>query len=383
MAPRYLRSSVQAVLLPLATALIIACAPAAAPPSTTAPAASAPTSAPAKTEAAKSDAPKSVAPAAQPAAPSKPDSAAVLTSFYEKARSSGQTKIHMYGASLNEFEPIVDAFRQRFPGIEVETQIFRAPESMQRLAAEATSGKQVGNVVSHGETSMSTMDADGVFADWEGPPNAALLPGISVSAGRTRWPLNEAVHGMMINTSLVPPDKYPTSPQSFLDPFYRGKGKLLLEDPRSTGASLDFFTQASDKYGHEFLDKVKAQEPTFTRDRILAPIQVARGEFAVFFPMSIAAEHFELQAAGGVKVEILKELPTTTTTSIAVVKGAPGQDAAKLWVSWLLSEEGQRTLTEKKAQYAALPGIPPPAGWPAFSELQLSRRTEDQTARNA
>ncbi len=203
----------------------------------------------------------------------------------------------MYGASLNEFEPIVDAFRQRFPGIEVETQIFRAPESMQRLAAEATSGKQIGNVVSHGETSMSTMDADGVFADWEGPPNAALLPGISISAGRTRWPLNEAVHGMMINTSLVPPDKYPTSPQSFLDPFYRGKGKLLLEDPRSTGASLDFFTQASDKYGQEFLDKVKAQEPTFTRDRILAPIQVARGEFAVFFPMSIAAEHF--RAAGG------------------------------------------------------------------------------------
>jgi len=188
---------------------------------------------------------------------------------------------------------------------------------------------------------------------------------------------------MIFNTEMVPPDKVPQSPQSFLEPFYSGKGKLLMEDPRSTGASLDFFTQATDKYGQEYLDKIKNQEPTFTRDRTLAPIQVARGEFAVYFPVSLAAEHFALQTTAPVKVEILKELPTTTTTSIAVIKGAPDQAAALLYVSWLLSEDGQKTFAEKKEQYAALPGVAPPTGWPAFTDLKLNRRTEEQTAKNA
>lgn len=99
--------------------------------------------------------------------------------------------------------------------------------------------------------------------------------------------------------------------------------------------------------------------------------------------MSLASEHFKLQSAAPVKVDILKEMATTTTTSVAVIKGAPAQDAAKLYVAWLLSEEGQRTIVEKKEQFAALPGVPSPAAWPAFTDLKLSRRTEDQTARNA
>jgi iron(III) transport system substrate-binding protein len=303
--------------------------------------------------------------------------------MYEKARAAGQTKVSHYGAGLNEFEPVVEAFRQRFPGIDVETSLQRAPETIQRLNAEASAGKQIANVVSHGETAMLTLDQQGAFTEWDGPPTVAQLPKIPATAGRTRWPINEAVHGFIVNTSMVPPDKIPTTPQSFLDPFFKGKGKLLMEDPRSTGPALDFFTQTSDKFGREYLDKIKAQEVTFTRDRTLAPIQVARGEYAVYFPVSLATEHFQLQQAGGVQVGILKEMPTTTTTSIAVIKGAPDQEAGKLYVSWLLSEEGQRTLVEKKEQYAALPGVAPPVGWPAFADLQLAGRTEEQVARNA
>jgi iron(III) transport system substrate-binding protein len=382
MALPFLKSSARALFFPVAVALIAACAPAAAPAPTSAPAAPAPTSAPAKAEAPKAEAPKPTAAAAAPAT-SKPDSTAALASLYEKARSSGQTKISHYGAGLNEFEPVVEAFKQRFPGMDVEISLQRAPETIQRLEAEASAGKQIANVVSHGETAMLTLDQQGAFTEWEGPPTAAQLPKIPATAGKTRWPINEAVHGFIANTSMVPQDKIPTTPQSFLDPFFKGKGKLLMEDPRSTGPALDFFTQASDKFGREYLDKIKAQDVTFTRDRTLAPIQVARGEFAVYFPVSLATEHFQLQSAGGVQVGILKELPTTTTTSIAVLKGAPAQDAAKLYLSWLLSEEGQRTLVEKKEQYASLPGIAPPVGWPSFTDLQLARRTEDQTARNA
>ena len=40
----------------------------------------------------------------------------------------------------------------------METSLQRAPETLQRLAAEAASGKQIANVVSHGVTTMSGFD---------------------------------------------------------------------------------------------------------------------------------------------------------------------------------------------------------------------------------
>src|SRR4051794_37287151 len=110
MATPFLRSSVRASLFPIGAALLVACAPAAAPSPTAPPAVSGPTSAPAKPDAPKAEAPKPAGAAAQQAATSKPDTMAALTALYEKARGSGQTKVSHYGAGLNEFEPIVEAF---------------------------------------------------------------------------------------------------------------------------------------------------------------------------------------------------------------------------------------------------------------------------------
>lgn len=363
-------------LLAVASGLVMG---ACGPTSTSTPTQSAPSSAPAKPDAA----PKAAAPATEAAAPAKPAGSSALDAYYQKARSGGEIKVTHYGAGLEGWEPVVEAFRRRYPDIQVELSLQRAPETIQRLTAEATSGKQIANVVSHGETAMLTLDQQAAFTEWEGPPTVQQLPKIPATAGVTRWPINESIHGMVVNTSLVPPEKFPQTPQSFLDPFFKGVGKLLMEDPRSTGPALDFFTQAYDKFGQDYLDRIKDQDVTFTRDRVLAPQQVARGEYAVYFPVSLASQHFELQKVAPVKVDILREMATTTTTSIAVIKRAPAQDAAKLYVAWLLSEEGQHTLVEKKEQFAALPGVPPPAGWPNYTDLKLARRTEEQVARNA
>ena len=319
---------------------------------------------------------------AAPAAASKADAvAAKLNEYYEKAKASGQMNIVHYGPGP-EYMPMVEAFKQKFPGVTAETVNLRGVETTQRISAEAASGKHIANVVSGGATSLFGMDQSGYFVEWEGPPTKDQLPP-TIPASKVRYAVSQSMYGFIANTSQVPADKLPTSRQDLLDPFWKGKGKLMFEDPRAGGPGTDFFTITYDNLHQEWLDKIKAQEPTFIRDRDAAPPQVARGEYSIFIPVNVTSEILGMEKAAPVKVGWLRDGGATgVTNNIGLVKDAPGQDVAKLWISWWLSEEGQKVLGEKVGVYGVLPGAPAPEGWPTAAEVKPQQRSADQIQRS-
>jgi iron(III) transport system substrate-binding protein len=363
-------------LVSIVLALTIGCSPAAAP---------APTAAPSKPTQAPPAANPTTAPVVAQPTQAKPVAAAnKLDEYYQRAKASGELKIVQYGGGLGpEYEPMAAAFRQKYPGTEVELVSLRGPELIQRLTAEASSGKYIANVASAGATTMLGVEQPGFLAEWEGPPNAADLPELPLTAGKTRWGYSEGVYGVVVNTSLVPADKFPKSRQDLLDPFWKGKGKLLIEDPRAGGPGIEFFTITLDELGQDYLVKLKAQEPTFVREREAAPAQIARGEYAMFMPVSITKELFDLEKNGPVKVGWMTDGGSTNvTTNLGVIKNAPGQDVAKLYVSFWTSPEGQAVMAEKVQVYPALRSAPAPPGWPSINDIKPQRRTSDQIRRN-
>jgi iron(III) transport system substrate-binding protein len=372
------------------TLLLAACAPAAAPSPTAAPAkptAAAEKPAAEKPAAAEKSAVEKPAAAAQkpaekpaPVAQGNPDAAAVsakLDEYYQKARASGEMNIVHYGPGP-EYAPMVEVFKQKFPGTSAETVNLRGVETFQRISAENASGKHIANVVSGGATSLYGMDQQGFFVEWEGPPTKEQLPS-TIPASKTRYAVSQSMYGVVVNTDMVPADKIPSSRQHLLDPFWKGKGKLLFEDPRAGGPGTDFFTITYDNLGQDWLDKIKAQEPTFIRDRDAAPPQVARGEYALFLPVNVTTEILAMEKSAPVKVIWLRDGGSTgVTNNIGLVKNAPGQDVAKLWISWWLSEEGQKVLGERVGVYGVLPGAPPPEGWPTATEVKPQQRSAEQ-----
>jgi iron(III) transport system substrate-binding protein len=307
----------------------------------------------------------------------------VINGYYQKAKASGETKLVIYGGLAEDWNDVIAEFRKKYPDMSMEKVNLRGPEMLQRLAAEKASGKQVANMVTHGQTTMSTFDKQGDMTEWEGPPTAPYIPPAGLTQGKTRWSHSFSLFSGVVNTDLVPANKIPTKRADMLDPFFKGRGKLLLEDPRAGGPGLDVGTVNYVQLGDKWLADIKAQEPTFVRDRDNAPTQVARGEYAMFYPVSITSELLELQQAAPVKVIYLTDGGTTIQEStIGIVKGAPGQDAAKAFISWLLSTDGQKVVVEKRNVYSVLPGYPPPAGQPPLEQVNPSKRTDDQIARN-
>jgi iron(III) transport system substrate-binding protein len=369
-----------ALIFAISGLLTVSCAPAAPSASpTAAPPAAKPTEAAAPPKALATTAAQPTMPlAAVEAKPTAVTTSSKLAEYYQKAKASGELKIVHYGPGP-EYQPLVEEFRKTYPDIQIELVSLRGTETYQRLQAEAASGKRIANVVSGGQTSQTQMEKEGLFTKWEGPPNAADLPP-TVPPSDTRYSITYNVFGYIVNTNAVPADKMPKTRQELLEPFWKGKGKMVFEDPRAGGPGIDFFTVSYDQLGKEYMEKLKGQEPTFVRDRDAAPAQVARGEFDAFFPVAINSELFELEKSGPVKLGWFNDGGTTVgMNGIGVIKDAPGQEAAKLWASWWCSLEGQTAISQKSQIYPILPGAPPPPGWPKLEDLNPQRRTADQT----
>jgi ABC-type Fe3+ transport system substrate-binding protein len=131
------------------------------------------------------------------------------------------------------------------------------------------------------------------------------------------------------------------------------------------------------------MDQLKTQEVSWTRERDGAPSQVARGEYAMFFPAAITVPELELQKNAPLKAGWFRDGGAMVVAlNIGVVKDAPGQDVGKLFVSWMTGPEGQKAIAEKLVTYPALPTAPPPAGYPSLQEINPSRRSADQIRRN-
>jgi iron(III) transport system substrate-binding protein len=367
-----------------AALLLASCSPSPAAPAA-ATSAPAPTGAPAtaKPAAKPTDVPSKVAPTvivSATASSNRTQDMAKLDEYYQKAKASGQLSIVHYGPGP-EYAPMVEVFKQRYPDVQIEMVNLRGTETFQRLSAEAASGRRIANVVSGGSTSLFAMEQQGFMDTWEGPPNAADLPETVPPSVGVRWAITLNVFGVLANTDLVPADKIPSGRQDLLDPFWKGKGKLLFEDPRAGGPGVDWMTIAYADLGQDYLDKLKDQEPTFIRDRDAAPAQIARGEYNMFVPVGVTQNIFDLEKSAPDKIAWLRDGGTPEgMSSIGIIKDASGQDVAKLWASWWVSDEGQRTISQRVLVYPALNGAPPPPGWPSIQEINPHRRTAEQIA---
>ena len=305
---------------------------------------------------------------------------AALDELYQKAKASGQMKVSHYGLG-DEYRAVAEVFQSKYPGVVIEPVNLRGPEMIQRINAEAASGQYIANVASTGLTTMSELERSGRLIQWD-PPNAAKLPTPEGGSDRYRWMFTVGLYGFVVNTDLVPADRVPKTRQDLLDPYWRGRGKLFTEDPRAAGPGQSFWVITHDDLTLDYLARVKAQEVTFTRERDAAPQQIARGEYSLYFPCQVNEELQQLERAAPFKVHFFRDGGTFfTDTTAGVVKDAPGQDVAKLWISWLTSEDGQKELVDRVKVYPVLEGLPAPGGWPSYAELQPKSRTAEQRSK--
>lgn len=336
--------------LTAAIAIVGACSSPAAPSSSPAPVASAP------------------AASSGSAAPASAEPGAALADICAKGVEEGQ--LVQWNNHSDEFVKVVDAFKAKYPGIEVETLVIEPDDSAQRVLTEAAGGRApTADMVAGGldifkplfERDIAVLDIDwaglGVPADVMHEMNLVRIHRVALGLG--------------YNTTNLKPEDLPNTWEELIDPKWTGK---VIVDPR--GRPFDSLSLA---WGHdETLDYVTRMKagiaPLLIEGGTAGLVAVAGGE-ADITTGGRSAETQEQQAKGAPLAIKYLDVVSTIDNYDVVLAGAAHPNAATCFITWFATE-GQDLYNE--VEFKSNDAVPPEA--PAGAKVITIETPEDSAA---
>lgn len=146
---------------------------------------------------------------------------------------------------------------------------------------------------------------------------------------------------IVVNTRLVAPGEL-TSLRDLLDPKW--KGKIVINDVTQPGTALKWFGVVGTVImDYDYMRQLARQEPIVSRDKRLQVDWLANGKVAIAIaPDTTSITEFK-QAGAPIKEVSMKEGTHTAGGygNVALMNRAPHPEAARVFINWLLSKEGQ------------------------------------------
>jgi iron(III) transport system substrate-binding protein len=277
----------------------------------------------------------------------------------EAAKKEG--KIVYYTADFTEPEQeIIKAFNKRFPFVKVE--MVRAPggQLITRIKTEAAAGKLAADVVNHSDRGLMQGIAD-LFQDYE-PPNAKDYRE-DVLVSPKLWPRSTLGWAIAYNTEL---EKNP--PKSWMDltkPEYGPKkiGQVIAPSGGTTWTRIMFERQT---FGEDYWAKQAKTTPILYPSGAPTSDAMVRGECSIAVLLYNIAY---IKKRDGAPVDIIFPSDGVPLNFYAagVTKTSASPNAAKLFLNWSMSEEGQSMQIKELGYLTALKKAPlnPPGYDPA------------------
>ena len=253
--------------------------------------------------------------------------------------------------------PAAQAFEKKY-GVRVE--FIRADSSViaLRISNEAKAGKTLADVFD-GSSTVPYLKKEGLVAQWV-PPSASRLPERYVDKEKYWVAINEFVFTPAFNSSLVKAGEAPAVWADFLNPKW--KGKLVWSSQPIASAAPGFIGMMISDEGEEkaidFLKKLSAQQPVGLQASARQVLdQVISGEY----PLAIYTfNHQSVISAAKGAPSVWKAInPGLAVMTVAsVTKSAPHPNAARLFVEFLVSKDGQQLFRDN--DYIPVdPDVPP------------------------
>lgn len=271
------------------------------------------------------------------------------------AAAKKEGKIVLYTANfLDTEQAVLKRFAQRFTGIQIE--IVRAPTGslITRIKTEAAANKIIADVIDISDRVQARGMTD-LFAPYA-PPNAADYPEL-VRTGDRLWPRSGNAWTIAYNPELV---KDP--PKSWADLAKPEFGKLHLGQTVVAAGGGPFARAMFERkvLGDEYWTKQAALKPVLFPSQAPMVDAIIRGEIAIAPLVTVLAIPLAAQGAP-LKWFFAPEGVPVTVFCAGLAKGAGHPNAAKLFLDWSLSREGQAFLVEL-GSFSAMTNAPMPPG---------------------
>lgn len=273
----------------------------------------------------------------------------------DEAKKAGEVVIYR---TRGPFEKLFEEFNKRYPWIKVTSVTGRGGDLSSRIMAERRAGKYLADM--YLGSAGTPLDVFYPAKILETVQPFLILPEV---VDKSRWfqrqhhyadPEHKYIFvfegvvrsDMAYNTTVVDPKEF-TSYWDLLKPKW--KGRILAMDPRLPGfpSGLLQFSYYHPDLGAEFLRRLFGEmEITLTREARQLVDWLAVGRFAI----GLAPPAGDLQAAMRQGLPLARFEPRAfkegiymraTQGSLNIMNRTPHPQATKVFVNWLLSQEGQ------------------------------------------
>lgn len=241
---------------------------------------------------------------------------------------------------------VADAFREAYD-IQVKFVRLSTSSLAQRYSAEAQAGAPAADLAL---VSNSPFVTEALDSGWFVPLDEAGVPNFPGDYPEkfVAEELGTAVvqlvpSGIAYNTSKVAEGEAPQSWQDLLDPKW--KAKVLLVDPTTSPAYIDFWYQIVQKHGIDYLEKLRAQAPRLYPGAVPVTESLAAGEGAVAVP-DVGAVVAGAKDKGAPVEMVTPDLATGPEIVVGLSAEAKHPNAATLFAHFVLSEQGSALLND-------------------------------------
>jgi iron(III) transport system substrate-binding protein len=265
---------------------------------------------------------------------------AISPEIIEAAKREGEM-VWYGGGSGKEDDAVGEGFTKKYPTIRAKKFRIQSQNMIARFEAESVSGKHVADIVRTTDWYVYVAKQKGLLMKYDSPERKYFGPEFKDSEGyyTALW---KYLHVIAYNTTLVPKTDVPRSYQDLLDPKW--KGKIGFVDPVSASGITWFVNQLrmrGEKEGLEFMKKLAAQDISLRSSPQLLASLVAAGELPI--ALDLYGYQVEQLKKRGAPINFVALEPAVVHTLYGgISKYAPHPNAAKLFMDYLLSEEGQR-----------------------------------------
>ena len=232
-------------------------------------------------------------------------------------------------------------FEKKYPFVKVNATRIGSERMATRLVAETQSRNVQADVVSQSGFDFHGVLQKGIFDIYNSPERAALPPEYKDEKGL--WVMNAATLNVIgYNTRLVPAANVPKSFWDLTDPKW--KGQLLMDENESKWMA-GMMTYYGEAKVLELLRKLATQDIQFRAGHTLIQTLAAAGErpvVAVAFANGVERLKKERAPMEWVAADPIIGL----TFGVGLVKDAPHPNAARLFIDYLLSKEGQEIIAD-------------------------------------
>ena len=290
-------------------------------------------------------------------------------SLIEGAKKEGKLNVGT-SAPGDGFPKFLAAFKEKYPFIDVTSGYFTAPTGrvLARVGAEVDARNVTIDVIHVANmAAYIDMQIKGQLAEYMSPEYSALPAGTKHDG---YWATARAIGVIMTyNKNKLSEADAPKSWKDLLAPKWKGK-KFAIQGS-SSGTSFSQFYQLEEIYGPDFMKQLAAQEPVVMTSGGQIIDAVVRGEILV----GGAIDHWTAFTDSARQAGLLPIFPTEGTpislAPIAIVKGSPNPNAARLFMDFILSQEGQKLLnTDIYGLWSTRKDVAPPTGQSPMSDAK-------------